>query len=798
MGSARSFTFRRLVWLNDRPCSCKNGGLAVMRPIHLSRRRLMLGAAASVATTGIALALPGSTFAAERIDRKALVTRHNPVLTQVDPSAPLMLGNGNIGFTADITGLQTFTEPYSRIAPLLIEAQWAWHSFPNPGKHTVRDTQVEIEVGGHTRRYGYIKDWLDAEKNPAVAWIRENPHRFSLGRVALDLRAKDGSPARFADVKQTHQTLDLWTGTLTSRFVYDGEEVKVVTRVLPDQDTVMAEVSSALVAQGRLGVAVRFPGVSRTLNPDPSDWANPAAHATTEVSRRAGELRLKRQIDGTTVYAAIAAPGAAIEKTDAHAYRVGTTGKTLTVMAQFSPAPGAPLPSPAAGVAATARRWASYWTDGGMVDFSGSTDPRARELERRVILSQYLMAVNAAGEFAPQEEGLFSNSWNGKSHLEMHPWHAAHFALWGRPQLLEKSLGWYVGFLPKAKARAQEQGLKGAWWPKMIGPDGADSPSKVSPFIMWQQPHPIYMSELLYRAGGRAEKSRLVKAYGALVEESADLLASFPALDAASGRLRLGPPIIPVQENFAPLSTFDPAFEVAYFRWGIETAQAWRERAGKARRADWDAVLAKWPELPQKDGLYLPVGSEPGFWDKAAGGCRSNALDEACQNRDHPSFLMPLGWLPGRDVDKATMRRTFDRMKRDWDLRQTWGWDYPMMAMTAARLGAPEEAIDWLFFDAKNNRFGSSGMTPRVHLDAHAAAFVPAATGAGQGRDAQPAVGPDGPGYQRAAETYFPSNGALLLAVALMAGGWDGKAGQAPGFPKNGWKLRVEGLLPSL
>jgi hypothetical protein len=161
------------------------------------------------------------------------------------------------------------------------------------------------------------------------------------------------------------------------------------------------------------------------------------------------------------------------------------------------------------------------------------------------------------------------------------------------------------------------------------------------------------------------------------------------------------------------------------------------------------------------------------------------------------SFLMPLGWLPGRGVDRATMRRSFDRMKRDWDLRQTWGWDYPMMAMTAARLDAPEEAIDWLFFDAKNNRFGSSGMTPRVHLDAHAAAFVPTATGAGQGRDAQ-AAGPDGPGYQRAAETYFPSNGGLLLAVALMAGGWDGEARHAPGFPKNGWKVRAEGLSPSL
>jgi hypothetical protein len=169
-------------------------------------------------------------------------------------------------------------------------------------------------------------------------------------------------------------------------------------------------------------------------------------------------------------------------------------------------------------------------------------------------------------------------------------------------------------------------------------------------------------------------------------------------------------------------------------------------------------------------------------------------LEETCQNRDHMSFLMPLGWLPGRDVDRATMRRTLDRMKRDWDLRQTWGWDYPMMAMTAARLGAPEEAIDWLFFYANTNLWGCCGLPRRVPPAAPAAGFGRRATGAG----AQAGPGPDGPGYQRAAETYFPSNGGLLLAVALMAGGWDGQAGSAPGFPKTGWKVRSEGLLPSL
>ena len=113
-----------------------------------------------------------------------------------------------------------------------------------------------------------------------------------------------------------------------------------------------------------------------------------------------------------------------------------------------------------------------------------------------------------------------------------------------------------------------------------------------------------------------------------------------------------------------------------------------------------------------------------------------------------------------------------------------------MIAMTAARLGEPEQAIDWLFADRKNNKWGPTGMTPRVHLESHASDFVPPSAGAG-GVDA---TNPDGPGYRRAAETYFPSNGSLLMAVGLMAAGWEGSTGIAPGFPKKGWHVRVEGL----
>jgi hypothetical protein len=193
-------------------------------------------------------------------------------------------------------------------------------------------------------------------------------------------------------------------------------------------------------------------------------------------------------------------------------------------------------------------------------------------------------------------------------------------------------------------------------------------------------------------------------------------------------------------------------------------------------------VLKGLSKLPQKDGLYLAAESQPDLWERAnSPACKRKAAHE-CPNRDHPSFVAALGYLPGHGVDRATMARTLDVFLDRWDLRQTWGWDWPMLAMTATRLGRPDLAVDFLLTEQKNFQFGVAGMTPRVHIVADDA---PHAAG----------IGVDGPGYRRAAETYFPSNGSLLLAVALMVAG-EGDGQLNPGFPKEGWVVRSEGIRP--
>jgi hypothetical protein len=45
------------------------------------------------------------------------------------------------------------------------------------------------------------------------------------------------------------------------------------------------------------------------------------------------------------------------------------------------------------------------------------TDPMAKELERRIVLSQYLMGAQEHGPQPPQETGQTYNSWFGKFHL---------------------------------------------------------------------------------------------------------------------------------------------------------------------------------------------------------------------------------------------------------------------------------------------------------------------------------------------------------------------------------------------
>jgi len=309
---------------------------------------------------------------------------------------------------------------------------------------------------------------------------------------------------------------------------------------------------------------------------------------------------------------------------------------------------------------ASAIHWNRFWSSGAAVELSESRDPRAPELERRIVLSQYLTAIQSAGSQPPQETGLTCNSWYGKFHLEMHWWHAAHFALWNRPALLRRSLAWYRRILPIAREIARRQGYEGVRWPKMVGPDGRNSPSSVGPLLIWQQPHPIALAELCFQA---APRRVFLELYAQIVFETADFMASYAHWDAAAHRYVLGPPVIPAQENHPARETWNPTFELAYWAHGLKLAQLWRKRLGLPPEPRWEQVRRNLSALPVKDGLYLAHENCPMTFTE--------------RNRDHPSMLAALGVLPGEGVDRETMRRTLKKVLEVWRWPETWGWDFP-------------------------------------------------------------------------------------------------------------------------
>lgn len=109
---------------------------------------------------------------------------------------------------------------------------------------------------------------------------------------------------------------------------------------------------------------------------------------------------------------------------------------------------------------ASIRAWEKFWNSGAAIDLSESSDPRWKELERRIVLSQYVMRVNEAGSLPPQESGLLNNGWYGRFHFEMIWWHGVHYALWDRWDLLNKSLHVYQDFYRLPVKEPGSRGIK--------------------------------------------------------------------------------------------------------------------------------------------------------------------------------------------------------------------------------------------------------------------------------------------------------------------------------------------------
>ena len=210
----------------------------------------------------------------------------------------------------------------------------------------------------------------------------------------------------------------------------------------------------------------------------------------------------------------------------------------------------------------------------------------------------------------------------------------------------------------------------------------------------------------------------------------------------------LGPALIPTQKCFHPKETINPSFELAYWHWGLRTAQEWRKRLSLPEDTLWQRVIDKLSALPVMDNRYLFAESAPQSW-----------TDTALMT-DHPMVLAMRGFLPASAwVDVEIMENTLMEVRDNWQWETCWGWDFPMAAMCASSLGKDELAFDFLLMESSKNRYLANGHN-----------------------------------YQdKILRLYLPGNGALLTAIATICN--QGVSPSRSGIYSSGpWHIRYENL----
>ncbi|KAL1602721.1 hypothetical protein SLS60_006142 [Paraconiothyrium brasiliense] len=673
------------------------------------------------------------------IDRESIVRQYNLKLNQSHPYSPVQIGNGNLAFGVDISGLQTFL-PHNTLS------SWGWHNSSLPT--TPNQTAISDFTGQDWWTHGRLINY--DQPNPAEKdisqWLVANPHRINLGRIGLWFGGKNVTEDK---LWKPSQVLDLWEGAISSSFSWNGNEVKIKTVASPDTDTVAVGIESQLLGSGALGVFFDFPyasGKNKFDAPFVGLFNATSNHTTTLISKK-NSATISHTLDATTYDTQIVwESNAKIMRTRnaTHHYVLKPEKgcETLAFTATFAPKTNNSRMPFADVEKRAADWWSDYWCTGGFVSLPTSTNSTAKELQRRIILSQYLLAVNGAGKDPAQESGLVNNGWYGKFHLEMVFWHLAHWTMWDKWNLYDRSIGVYDRFMTSSYDRAKHQGYKGARIGKMSDPSGRSAPGEINSLLIWQQPHPMWFAEMEYR---KSPTQKILQKWDKILTGVADFMVSYAWYNQSTEAYDLGPPMYPVSENTNPNQTVNPTFELAYWRFGLDVASKWKTRQHRVVPASWRTVKENLASFPIQDDAYVLYEGVEDMW---------TSPEIAA---DHPGFLGLYGWLPPDPRFNLTaFQHTVDKVYASWDLANLYGWDFPLMAIAAARLGNGEQAVRWLL--DSNNQVNELGMPE---------------------------------GGNRVATPYFPASAGMLLAVGMMAGGWDGLEG--PVFPAD-WKVEVEGF----
>jgi hypothetical protein len=136
--------------------------------------------------------------------------------------------------------------------------------------------------------------------------------------------------------------------------------------------------------------------------------------------------------------------------------------------------------------------------------------------------------------------------------------------------------------------------------------------------------------------------------------------------------IRLSPPMCPSSENTNPYATYSPTFELAYRRFGLNIVSDWKNRQGISVPQAWTNVPENLAPLPTVDGAHSICVDLPNMWD------------DSSYTSNYPSQIA---------VNISVVNTTMERIAQTWNFTESYGWDFPMLAMKSLRLGNVEQAV---------------------------------------------------------------------------------------------------------
>lgn len=578
--------------------------------------------------------------------KKEFISKYNVELHHFDMCHPLTVGNGNFAFTCDITGLQTFYQEYISI-PLCTMSNLIWGKQKGEGdfpfqEYTKRSNGTTVKYMTNTQAETYDQ-------------YRDDFFKFDLFKLVF---LYNGEPLMRNKITQICQKLILYEGKIQSEFCYDNIKVHVETKIQQAYNNLQIKIKTALKG---LQIKVLF------LNPS----SNLCGSTLKEIATY--------QINSTFIEM----------QSDYAKYKLFYQTNMLRDHLVFEVGMDSFLSISLDG---------NFQEDQGMEEYFATAkciDTKDEELNRRMVLSLYLMKVNTLGIYPPSETGLTCNSWYGKFHLEMHLWHHLGIIRFGLYKYVIPSLKWYLGLLDSSRKRAEEQGYQGIRLPKMTDPRGDDTPSNIGCLLIWQMPHLFIFLDEIQKQNTQAID---LNEYFPLLIGLVEFMSSFYYWK--DGAYHLDSPLIPANEN-VEYDSDTPIFEECYTLYAFTIFLRWvKEYSISFDTTKILDILKHYVPLEIQNGCY-----------EAFIGCKETYTK---YNHDHPMIVGMYSYFASPLVEPKIIRNTLNKILDSWNLEDTWGWDFPMLSMVANRLQDRDLAIKILKMQALKNSYLFNGHNPQL------------------------------------------------------------------------------------